>query len=340
MLVAQSKNGLVNAQFAQLGGSYLCPACRHPVQLRQGKIKIAHFAHLPGADCSVSEGETVEHLVGKQQLLEWLSALGKDPQLEVYLPEINQRPDLLLRKSQIAVEFQCSPLTVQHLRERNDGYQQLGIKPIWILGRPYRRRLSKAKVAQFTQYFRGKPTLWYWDTTQHQLFCWQDHYRCSFTSLTTNRATIIKQQTECLLRRPPKDLTVLKVLGTHCGQQVPAYCPLVCHDTVPSWPLTSTPLIYWRIVVVAKLNHQPLFTSWSPFEWQQWLIACGQPFWLAFACIKPPAHLVASQFSTELVVAGVIARINGQVVLLFHPHWFTNLSEKFKCLADYYLPGP
>lgn len=339
MLIAQSRAGLVNAQFAQPGEEYLCPACRHPVQYRRGKVKIAHFAHLPGANCTVSEGETTEHLAGKQQLLEWLSALGEVPQLEVYLPAINQRPDLLLKRSRIAVEFQCSPLTEQRLRERNTGYRQLGIRPIWILGRPYRHRLSKAKVAQFTQYFQGKPTLWHWDTTRHQLTRWQDHYRCSFTTTTANRATIIKQQTDHLLRQPPKDRTVFKALVADCGQQVPAHCPLVCHDTVPSWPLTSTPLIYWRIIVVAKLNHQPLFTSWSPLGWQRWLIACGQPFWLTFACIELPVQLVTYQFSAELVAAGVIGRINGRVVLLFHPRWFTNLSEKFKCLADYNLPG-
>lgn len=339
MLVAQSKDGLVNAQFARPGGSYHCPACGHPVQFRQGKVKIAHFAHLPGANCSVSEGETAEHLLGKHQLRKWLSALGEDPQLEVYLPEINQRPDLLLRKSQIAVEFQCSPLTVQRLRERNTGYRQLGIKPIWILGRPYRHRLSKAKVAQFTQYFQGEPTLWYWDTARHQLTRWQDHYQCSFTRAAVNRVTIIKRQVDHLLRQPPKDLTAFKALVASCGQQVPAYCPLVCHDTVPSWPLTSTPLVYWRIVVVARLNCQPLFTSWSPRGWQRWLVTCGQPFWLAFACIELPFELVTRQFSTELEVAGVIGRISGQVVLLFHPRWFTNLEEKFRCLADYYLPG-
>lgn len=329
---------MINAQFARPGEHYFCPACQHPVQVRRGKVKITHFAHLPGANCAVSEGETSEHLIGKQQLYEWLLASCEEPQLEVYLPEINQRPDLLLKKVGVAVEFQCSPLTIQRLQERNAGYRRLGIRPIWILGQPYHHRLSRPKITQFTQYFRGHPTLWHWDTSRRQLIHWQDHYQCSFSYSTASRSAVIKRQTERLLQ-PLKDPVITRIIEQQCGWQALAHCPLVCHDTVPSWPLTSLPLIYWRVLVVASLNQWPLFTSWSANEWQQWLIACGRPFWLEFACVEPPYWLVTQQFSNELEAAGIIKRIRDRVVLFSHPHWFSNLSEKFELLADYYLPG-
>src|SRR5699024_9596828 len=108
-----NKKELVLAANAAAGDGYYCPACHQPVYLRRGRGKVAHFAHRPGADCAVSEGETSAHLRGKQQLFNYFQVQGLRPRLEVYLPVINQRPDILVWRDRrlVAVEFQCSPLT-------------------------------------------------------------------------------------------------------------------------------------------------------------------------------------------------------------------------------------
>lgn len=339
MLIAESAAGLVLASNAHPHTHYWCPACQSRVQLRRGKLKVAHFAHLPGADCNVSEGETAEHLTGKQQLWHWLRLCGYQPQLEVYLPAIKQRPDLLFRDQQqrlIAVEFQCSPLSIERLQERNQGYLQLGIYPWWLLGKPYRHHLSKKKQAQFTQRVTGQLTLLYWDTAKQSIKYVSDPPRCSFTGRIKDRVLIIQNQIYHLQRPLPVTSQVkqlVQLVGTRLGPRPLACCPLVCHDTQPSWPAMVGELIYWRIKVVVCLNDLPLFSAWTLDEWYRWLIQLGQPNWLAFPClVRPPYRPVCDQYSQELLTAGVIKLIGGQVVLFQHPRWFNNLAPKLAAL--------
>src|SRR5699024_3163532 len=76
---------------------YSCPGCKAPVFLKKGKIKQAHFSHYAQSNCQMfSEGETEEHVLGKQLLFNWLIQQGYPCQLEAYLPELKQRPDLLI----------------------------------------------------------------------------------------------------------------------------------------------------------------------------------------------------------------------------------------------------
>ena len=116
-------------------------------------------------------GETALHQRGKQQLAAWAHSRGWQPRLEVYLPAIQQRADLLvtIRGRQVALEFQCSGLSCQRLAARNAGYRQLGIHPVWLLGPAYRRSLRAAKRAQFTQLRGGRPVLLYWQVETGRL---------------------------------------------------------------------------------------------------------------------------------------------------------------------------
>src|SRR5690554_1948582 len=79
---------------------YSCPACQSPVHLKAGSVMRPHFAHYKKSHCAVfSEGETEEHLEGKQQLYDWLKSLGYTVEMEAYLPEMKQRPDILLKSN-------------------------------------------------------------------------------------------------------------------------------------------------------------------------------------------------------------------------------------------------
>ncbi|MDT8862738.1 competence protein CoiA family protein [Alkalihalobacillus sp. MEB130] len=117
--------------------SFFCPVCHSLVQLKLGTTKLWHFAHQANSNCMNSlEKETYYHLNGKRQLFNWLKNEQVDVAMEVYLPLIRQRPDLLFRfNHQIyALEFQCSPIHSTLLDSRTSGYEQLGIIPLWILG--------------------------------------------------------------------------------------------------------------------------------------------------------------------------------------------------------------
>ncbi|MEK5184145.1 competence protein CoiA [Solibacillus sp. FSL W7-1324] len=120
--------------------SFFCPLCRERLLLKAGQIKIPHFAHQKNSDCDslFSEGESAVHLLGKQQLFQLFTGLQLSPALEPYLPQLQQRPDLLikLKDHQYAIEFQCSPIAHPSFQQRTSGYLNAGITPIWILHTP------------------------------------------------------------------------------------------------------------------------------------------------------------------------------------------------------------
>ncbi|MCL7749147.1 competence protein CoiA [Halalkalibacter alkaliphilus] len=116
---------------------FFCQACESQVQLKLGSSKLWHFAHRANSICLYSlERETMYHLKGKRKLYDWLKNQQLKVAMEVYLPLIKQRPDILFRQQNTlyALEFQCSPIESTLLKSRSEGYQQLGIIPIWILG--------------------------------------------------------------------------------------------------------------------------------------------------------------------------------------------------------------
>lgn len=147
MLIARNANGeLIQAYQASKAkgknvGEYYCPACKGKLVLKKGNVMIAHFAHQQHSDCAVfSEGETLPHLRGKQLLLEKFEGEGFEVTLECWLPELQQRPDLLLVLAdgkKIAVEYQCSPISPAALMERTRGYKRFGYEVWWICGMNY-----------------------------------------------------------------------------------------------------------------------------------------------------------------------------------------------------------
>lgn len=129
MLVAQlDQVPCVASRTLDRKAAYICPVCRTKVTLKAGEQNIPHFAHQKKATCIQSEPETLEHLAGKLLLQQFFPQFD----LEVYLPQLKQRPDLLW--GQIALEFQCSPIAPERFIERTYGYLTQAYTPIWILG--------------------------------------------------------------------------------------------------------------------------------------------------------------------------------------------------------------
>lgn len=89
----------------------------------------------------LSEGETDAHLKGKRLLAGWERELGHEAQIEAYLSDLKQRPDILVERagrSSLALEYQCAPITCRRLAERSEGYRKAGLGFCWILGMNYR----------------------------------------------------------------------------------------------------------------------------------------------------------------------------------------------------------
>lgn len=113
---------------------FFCPSCKQELILKKGELKIPHFAHK--TTCVIKpEGETEVHLQGKKKLYAWLRNQGVKPQLESYLPEINQRPDLLFqwKDKRVVIEFQCSVIPSQDIYKRTSSYLNHNYYPIWFL---------------------------------------------------------------------------------------------------------------------------------------------------------------------------------------------------------------
>jgi competence protein CoiA len=137
---------------------FYCPACEEHLIIKAGKRIIPHFAHYPKSNCEQRKGgEGPYHEKGKLLLYQWFRSQHLHVELEPYLKEIKQLPDLLLtlNHKRIAIEFQCARISIDQLQQRNKGFQKAGIIPIWILGANQFNRVGKyhLKLDQFIKQF-------------------------------------------------------------------------------------------------------------------------------------------------------------------------------------------
>ena len=167
MLQAQSNHGELITLISLTEGElerhrrecqFFCPACKERVMIRSGPKVVPHFAHYPKSNCpEIKGGEGNYHEKGKLLLYQWLKSQQLHVELEPYLKEIKQQPDilLLLQGKIIAIEYQCARIPIRDIQRRNNGYKQRGIIPIWILGAKQFKRQGKnhLKIDQFTNQF-------------------------------------------------------------------------------------------------------------------------------------------------------------------------------------------
>lgn len=170
MLVAYEKGtqkqvSLLNKQVSEMkqlkGKNYICPACKQEVILKSGPIKIAHFAHKKQASCWFEfEAETQEHLHLKRLFADWCQKEQLSYEVEAYLSELKQRPDLLIGR--LALEIQCSPLSVKRLAERTKKYQENGYQVIWICGQKLTPTLQLTELIRQFSYYSSNLGFYLW----------------------------------------------------------------------------------------------------------------------------------------------------------------------------------
>ena len=117
--------------------SFFCTACGKEVLMRLGKQKKWHFAHKKMDAClAFYEAESIYHMHGKELLYRWLKRQNFHAEIEHYLPEIQQRPDIFIERAErkIAIEYQCANLSIEQLYKRTHSYWRAGIQVVWIIG--------------------------------------------------------------------------------------------------------------------------------------------------------------------------------------------------------------
>lgn len=125
----------INAWQAERGDKYVCPECESILILKRGRIKEAHFAHKPDAECSYSGNETVLHLKIKREIYEALVIHPNchRPELERRLDGVRPDISLYIGRCPVAIEIQRSDIGIDAIAKRTTRYSELGIWLVWIL---------------------------------------------------------------------------------------------------------------------------------------------------------------------------------------------------------------
>ncbi|MCS4486622.1 competence protein CoiA [Staphylococcus americanisciuri] len=125
------------AQHAQKDMCYFCPVCEEQMVLKQGRKNIAHFAH--SHQCHhQGTGETALHCKLKAHIYHVLSRKYHHVQLEPYLSEIQQIPDIVVNNT--ALEIQLSVIPVEQMRQRTECLVRAGYHVIWLTMLPRYRQ--------------------------------------------------------------------------------------------------------------------------------------------------------------------------------------------------------
>lgn len=108
--------------------NYFCPCCGNKVILKLGNIRVHHFAHSNDNNC----GDSWNYDMSEWHY-NWQNKFPIDSQ-EVVKSFNGQkhRADVLLEEEKVVFEFQHSPLSCFEFEDRNNFYNSLGYKVIWV----------------------------------------------------------------------------------------------------------------------------------------------------------------------------------------------------------------
>lgn len=135
MYAALDKDGtLTYAKVALMNQTYYCCHCDKKVKLIMTETR-KYFRHTSKSYNGINE--RLIHQKGKKIIMSGLQQLNfQTIESELYLPKIQQRPDILV-DHKLAFEYQCAKIDVHLLNERVQGYSQLKLNNIWIIGGSY-----------------------------------------------------------------------------------------------------------------------------------------------------------------------------------------------------------
>jgi len=141
----------INAMDAIRGADYFCPGCKSRMVLKQGEINIPHFAHPKNRSCAdlFTENKMTEWHLNHQK---WFSEDCR----EVILKADGKKHIADVKKGNLIVEFQHSPIKNSVFEERTDFYNKFG-NVMWIFD-----RVSKFENNSIIPYQYNRKTHWKW----------------------------------------------------------------------------------------------------------------------------------------------------------------------------------
>ena len=116
----------VNILSAEKGKKYYCPCCKQELIQKNGAIRVPHFAHRAGSECS--DGW---HYEMSEWHLDWQSRFPEDCREVVMTKDgVKHRADVFINNK--VIEFQHSEMSNDEFWDRNEFYTGLGYDVIWV----------------------------------------------------------------------------------------------------------------------------------------------------------------------------------------------------------------
>lgn len=356
MIMAYLNDKLINANDAKKSDDFSCPVCKEKVVLKKGAIMSPHFSHRKNSDCLtlMEEGETEEHLLGKQQL--YFFTQYNETLVENYLPKIKQRPDLLWKS--LAIEFQCSPISINRLDQRIRGYKKQHIKSLWVLGSKYRKRFGQPSTNKFYYYFEKLGfTMFFWLTAKNKL---EIRYNCRYVygklkyqmievsslhelmQFLKNPGMIMSDRKNIRylfdeLRRIQNQLFYQNKRTidwqNHCylnGHDING-APIECHFSNTCLPLFGKDYLVWKILILNGLVDN--------IECKQLLEIVNDIYKLQvhYPLIKSPEKFILKEYANILSILskkGYIRIIGDRIQIIKSLNWFDDYYQKIQKLSQ------
>lgn len=353
MLFALYNDKLVHAndQIDNLN-EFKCVDCDQRVALRRGSKKIAYFAHLKNNCTFELDNESTEHLTGKMYLKEIFSKYGNS-ELEVFLPAIKQRADVLVTMNngkKLAIEYQCSEITKLSVLKRTNGYAKLNIKVLWILGPKYlSKNITKALIGRFNNAYLvflkenhngliikynfriidfKKITYQAKNFSDQELFVKfvKDLRSGKFNSLQPIIKNNFKLQTlkinQALVKNKPEWVQIQKMC--YVQKLNLAGAPWICHPKTELPPYLKEFNIMWRVKCILKLNKLKLGVKLTVLKFKKLLAKCGS--WVDVS--EEMMNVCVSNFINELIDEQIIVIKNNMLINNRRVKWFSDADDK------------
>lgn len=304
---------------------YYCPACKTRVYLKVGQVLRPHFAHYSKKTCKVfSEGETVEHINGKLDLFNFLKKINYQVQLEAYLPQIKQRPDLLIeyQNQKVALEFQCSSIPIEKIIERSVGYQNANYQVIWILGEQFhfqKKLTALQKASLYYNSLRNSAFLFNYSTKLNKLSI---HHNFQINSIgnmhsETLNINIATPQIQRLPRQVDKNKTEAKSITSF----VKKHEQFLQKTRYPSQEM----LAFLALLYQNKDNVVTMPIELFQHVPNEWLIQTFHMNWKYQLIIWIENHLIGQVITKKTLMKWLShAELNNKIIFLTHP----NLPKK------------
>lgn len=137
MLVALDVNReRVNADSASKGSAYVCPSCGAALVVKQGSVKIWHYAHVvANATCPMSEPESAIHMEMKNFMYnalmrkDWVEQCEMEYQLGQFRADVWAKT----KRGDVAVECQVSPITPEYLISKLIAYSRMRVNSLYVI---------------------------------------------------------------------------------------------------------------------------------------------------------------------------------------------------------------